>query len=604
MPIVPQYSNPQVQAQGLPNVSVGAQAPLEAFGGGQSAANVENASENVAEVGRNIAIEEKQRADQVMFMNGDRQASELQTGLMVKLNKMKGQDAFGAPDVIAQQWQDGVKQISAGLVNRQQQLAFEKAATGRWDELNRATQFHVASEQKIFDEDQTKSYIETSKNAAVVGAKDDQLVQNELERQGEVIKQWAARQGLSGTDSEKTKIAEVTSGTIRDVIGARIDAGDTKGAIQFLGDHKDSMVAADVLHSMKAVEEGKTLDAGMKEWGTVKSFMLADGVPDEARMEAHIMANPDLSDKEKVQVTSFVKARAREEVGNKNREDASTERQFMNTIVSGRQQGVTLENALKVANRYGRDDYDKAVKSEAVRKMYAPPEKSDPATYISLWERINEKNVDKADIDQGMQTSMINAQDWRTLRELYFKVNSDGKNEKEQQVYERVKILAQETFGSDKSGAEKFMYDLHQNNKDKDPSAIWKDANDKLQKDPKTGFSMFGWNTGLFRDPVYKADVDKLDAQNLAWGKLHQDIGRKEVNAIGQGVLYQAGTTGKKSWSVGDVNDFAQAMGGYDKIKQGTPGNNAIQFLVRHNKLVTPANVKAVLERSNLGDNN
>lgn len=599
MPSVPKYDSLQVQQAGYGNIGVSPVAPAEAFGAGQSNENVNQAAAGVLDESRKIALEEKRKADQVAFMGADRQASELQTQIQVHVSQMKGQDAFAAPDVAAKQWNDSVTKIKDGLANEEQQKAFDQAATNRWEELNRNTQFHVASEQKVFDEDQTNAYLKASKNAAVVSAHDDVAVSAELERQTSVAQQWAKRNGLSGSEAEKSKIAEITSGTMRDVIAARIDGGNTQGAVAYLNAHKADLTAEDSLHAQKIVEQGKTLDAGVAAWNQVQGMKLADGNPDEARMEHSVLSRSDLSTKEKLEVLSFVKARAREETMNKNREDAASERSFMNTVIKGRQDGQPLEDALKVANQSGKDAYDQAIKSEAVKKIYAPPSSSDPATFVSLWERIQDKSVDKSDIDLKMQQNMINAADWRSLREDYYKVNSDGKNDKEKNAYERVRILAQEQFGSDKDSSEKFMYDLHQANKGKSPEEIWKDANDKLKPATGTGLSLFGFNTGLFQTPQYKTDVERLDAQNLAWGKLHQDIGRKETNAIGQGILYG----GKKTWNVGDVDAFANELGGYQNIQAGTKGHDAIQFLIRHNKLVTPANVKAVLERSSVGEN-
>jgi hypothetical protein len=599
VPSVPTYLNRQVQQAGIPNAQVGSQTSADTFGGGQSQAKVNDAVEGVADIGRTVALQEKQKADQVAFMQADRQASELQTSILMNVSKMKGQAAFGAPDVAAKQWSDSVAQIKDGLANSDQQAAFEKSANGRWEELNRTTQMHVAQQQTAFDEEQTKGYIEQSKNAATLGANDEDTVNTELQRQEAATRQWAERNGLSGTDAEKAKIAEVTSGTKREVVQARLDSGNTQGAIDYFNTNKVGMTSGDLLQAQKLIEDGKTLETGVTAWDQLKGMKLADGNPDAERMEKSIMSRDDLTTKEKLGVLAFVKARAGEEVVNKTRQDASNERSFMNTIVQGRQGGTSLEDALKQVKNFGTDPYDQTIKAEAVRKIYAPPTASNPETYISLWERVQDKNVNKEDIDTEMEHGNINASDWRTLREAYYKKITDGNDEKEKQVYERVKILAAEQFGSDKIAQAKFIYDLHQNNKGKPAADVWKDANDKLAPDPKSGMSLFGYDTGLFKSPQYKADVDRLDAQNLAWGKLHQDIGRKETNAIGQGILY----SGKKSWSVGDVDAFAQNFGGYKNIQPGTPAHNAIQFLLKNNRLVTPDNVKAVMEHSQVGSN-
>lgn len=593
MPQVPVYGEPRVQEAALPNVSVGANAPIEAFGGGKTLDASTDAIQGVEKTTFDIFHEEKQKADQLAHLSQDNQLAAAQTQLQIATSKLRGQDALGAPDFVKKQWDDVVSKAMASTNNDAQRMALAGSASQRFQELNKFTQVHVSQEMEQFDDNQTSSYLTNSRNAAVLNATDDDKVQLELSRQKAVLTDWAARKGIP-TDSEifKAKLNEQLSQTNKEIIAARLDK-DTPGNVEqaraYLDTHKAEMNGQDLITAQKAIDNAETTTLGLKAWDQVKGMTLSDGKPDEARMESAIMGRDDLSDERKLQITQFVKARAKEEIVQKSLQDQALDRTFMNNAITLRKQGGALEDALKLADRYSSDPYDQSVKEDAVRKIYAPPTQSDPSTYMGLWERVQSGDAAKSEIDSAFQKNLINSGDWKTLREQFYKGNTESKNAEEKATWDRVKLLAQEQFGSDKKKQDAFLYEMHQAFDGKPPEDIWKSANDKLKTAPGSG--IFG--TDWFGQSQWRSDFEKRDAQNTAWGKVYQDVGDAETKAIGQGILY----SGKKSWGLGDVDSFAAEFGGYDKIKGGTPVNSAIQSLMRRNQLVTPSNVKAVLNK-------
>lgn len=597
MPTVPRYPTSPIQQAALPSVRVSSDAPIEAFGGGPTQAGVGTAAQGVLSSVQDYVFEEKKKADQVAVMAADKSLSEEETRIQIQSSKMLGRDAAAAPDFAQSQWSDSVQKVRDSLSNDAQRMALDRSANTRYESLNKNVQLHTSNQLGIYDDSETKGYLDTSRNAAVLNAMDDARVNQELDRQKLALSDWATRKGIPADSAQfKDKLSSELSDTHKMVIASRLDsglAGNVELAQKYFADHRQDMTGTDIIAAEKEIDKADTRTMGNDAWSKVSQYQLADGVPDEARMQAAVMSTPGLSDEKKEKIWEIVKAKAGEYRADKSRADSANDRDFMNQLLAARKQGADLDGALVLANRMGRDDYDTALKEEAVKKVYAPPTESDPGTYIRLWEGVQDRSLSRLEIDAAYKANHINTGDWRGLREAYYNANTVDNKPEVKAAWERVKILSEDTFGSDNRSKERFLYEMHSSTQGMSPEEIWKSANDKLKSDASTTWRPFGFDTGLGADKQWQTDVSKRDAQNTAWGKLYGDIGQQEATAIGQGVL----SKGRPTWGLGDVDAFATELGGYDKMKPGTPAHNAIQSLVRRKQLVTPANVKAVLEK-------
>lgn len=588
---IPQFSDPQNQAQpqALANVSVPTSAPAEAFGAGQSNQTLDTAMEGVAKSFSDVAREQRDKADQVAHVQADTQASQLQTQIQVKVSQMKGQDAFAAPDYAEQTWNDGIAKIRSNLNGPNQQLSFDKTSSSRYQDLNRSVQMHVSDQAAAFDDQTTQSGIDQARTAAVVNAGDNKAVDQNLDVTKQLVDGWAQRKGVP-TDSDiyKNKLTSEVSATHRDVIQAKLEAGLDDDAKQYFADHKDQMAAGDVLHASSALENSEVISQGNDLWSDLqgqKGMKFTDGSLDVEKMRDYVMDNTDMSDQRKEKVWSFIKARGREYNVDRNRTMAETERTFTNGVITARQNGEPMDQAMLLVGKYGTDQYDQQMKTQAVQAMYAPPSKSDPQTQMSLWEGVRGGTVNKDQIDSAFNNNKINVADWKSLREDYYKQQTDGEDPQTKSMNDRVKLLAAQNFG-DQDDRAAFLYEVHSASQGKSPDEAWKIANDKLKGDPSTGIF------GMFQSKQYKSDLQRDDSNNLAWGATYDAIGKKQALAIGQAVL----STGKPSWGLGDVNNYANEFGGADQLKVGTPVNNAITSLSAAGKRATPANVKFLLQ--------
>lgn len=585
-----QFSSPDVQQAALPDVQMTDSATVDNFGGGKALEALGTATQGVAQSAEDIASKEKDKADQAALLSADSQASVLQNQIQINTSKMLGKDAMGAPDYASKQWSDGVNQIQSGLNNDAQKMAFARSVSPRGDELNKTVQTHVGNQMTALADNETQGFLDTSKNAAVLNAGDDDRVQAELDRQTAVTQDLAARKGIPQDSPQyQSLLTNTLSQTNKAVLQARLDKDspdNVQNAKDYFDDHKDQMNAADVASSQKAIDTAETVSLGMQEWQKVGGMQLSNGMPDESRMEATVMALPNTSDERKIQILQFVKARAKEQVVQTSMENASSDNDFNNAAVQARKSGAPLQDALKIAGQYAGDDYDQSVKENAIRQMYAPPSQSDAPTYVALWEKVQDGSATRKDIDSASQAQKINPGDWRSLREMLYKSNTEGLDPQDKLVDARVKAIAETAIGNDKDKMSQFMYVYHTQTQDQAPDQKFTTAKNLLGPNPESHWYNSAPST------QFGAASQRYDAQNLAWGQLHDDVGVDQTKAIGNGLAL---TTGKP-WGLGQVDAFAAQFGGYDNIKVGTPVNTAIQSLTKRGVPVTPANVNLLLQ--------
>lgn len=254
MPTVPRYDSSATPSAGRgPRVqSDGGFARVET-----STDEVSRAANKLGDTVQNLIKDEQEKADQLASMENDKRLAELETSTQVEMQQLRGKDSAAAPDVVQTKWDKGLEEIRKGASNQRQRLFLEKSANARWQSLNKNVQFHVAGQMQEFDDNETKGYVATAKNAAVLNAHDDARVGLEIGRQRAAVTDWAKRKGIP-VDSEqfKSKLTEVTSNTHRDVIGARLAADQDIKAKEYFERVKGELTGDDIEVVSKQLEEG------------------------------------------------------------------------------------------------------------------------------------------------------------------------------------------------------------------------------------------------------------------------------------------------------------------------------------------------------------
>ncbi len=588
MPNVPTYT-PKAQLQDVPRERMDPTQPIEAFGGGK--ANPFGAVSQVAGQLNDFAQKEVEKAAQVEFQNADTKLSEAQTRIQVESGKMLGRDAGGAPDYANEEWKKAVDEVGMTL-HGPARRAFNASVGNRWESLNRGVSLHVADQISKTDDLETQSYIDSSRTSARVNSFDDQAIGQETTRIRDAVTAWAGRKGLlhdkDGAESPvfKDKLTDELSLTHAAVIESRLAIGKPELAKSYFDKAKaEGEISSKHIGVLeKNIEDAQILGVGLKTWDKVRGIRLSDGQFDEDKMRRAVLSSTDLPDNRKEKVWEFVKARMGESIVSEHRADNARNNSFMNTVLGLKKQGQPMAEAMKVVKRFSKDNYDENVKMDALKKLYNPPRQGDPIKETELWLKIKDGGGSYQELDQQMRQGSITPEQWQNLTKLFHESKTNPLKEDEKFTWDRVVEMADEKFGSNKNEKSKFLISLRKDTSGQAPAQIFKKAEEML---PKGGF------LGFNKTKPYKEKLAQQDADSRAWATAYDDVGKDQISGIIGGVT----RSGKPKATPMDIKAFADEMGGYDKIKIGTPANNAIQSLTRRRMPVTPANIKAVLQK-------
>lgn len=598
MPVVPRYQR-QVQEQGMPNVRLNADAPIEAFGGGQSAAQATQATNQALKNVGDAALQFQHQANLTAVAAAENELKALKNNIELDTRKVLGKDALGAPDVAGKRWNEGSAKIAESLANDAQRAAFKARVSDHWVDLDKSVKVHAYTQYKGFQDETAKSNIELSQSAAAMNAGDDVRVGKELMRQKEVYDAHAQANGIPVDENDpvyKAGLQAVRSKTHFGVIEARIEQGMDAKAMEYFEAHKGEMSDEHLLAAQKKIEAVKETKDGLEIYDQIRGFKLPDGrTPDTGKMEDWVMARQDLSNEKKIRIAQFVKAKASSDHQEMLQRDKAVDESFRNAAVKLKKSGGTLEQALKLSPSYAYDDYDQSLKDDFVRKLWAGKEiKSDPATLVALSDAIDEGRATKAEIDRAFRSEKVSASDWVQLRSSWHNSEIEGKNPEQKRANEQIRLLARERFGSDKEGMDAFISEVYSAAQGKSADEKVKIAHDKLKDDESSSIRFWNWVPFVGGSPIpgmgqpqYQTDVEKRTNNSLVVGKFNSDLGVDAVKALG----YGAGKAPAEA-----VNDLSVAFGGYKNVLPGTPVHNAILSLQKYDKPVTIENIRAALK--------
>lgn len=246
MPTVPRLDGPQVRTEALPGVRVNTNAgDAEAFGGGASLDAATTAARNTAQIGEKIAIQAKQNADEVRFMDADLQLSKLQTQNELNAKKMQGKDAAGALDAVDKDWTKGVEEVMKGLSNNEQRAAVSRAAKVRYSEMNKSVQSHMINEAQKLDTSTTADYVATAQNDAALNSHDPSRIKLSIYQQEQAIIGYGHRTGQSKENITKA-LQDARSNTHSAVIEAMLGSGQIDAAKAYYNENKKQLVGSKI----------------------------------------------------------------------------------------------------------------------------------------------------------------------------------------------------------------------------------------------------------------------------------------------------------------------------------------------------------------------
>lgn len=599
MPQVPQLDK-RVQPQALPGVRVNTDAPISAFGGGKSFDKVEEGIQGTFDYARKVAEEEKRKADEVQNNATTAKLDALATKLKYGENgeggfmSQTGDLVKGLPNKVNQSWTDGLKEITDGLHTTEQRDFYNKKSQDRFNDLNRDLQSHIASENVKYDTDTTNSLVKNLINKSADNYNNPEVVGKSMAEMQMAIEGFGDRHGHSA-EVKKAAVADALSEAHSGIIGRTLLGEGGKAAQDYYNFHKDQITAKDKVAIEQKIEHQVNLEKGLDIWNQVKGFRLADGSLDEKKAEQYVMNQEGITLKDKMEQRSFVNSFAAEDHQAFVRQKAADEHQFMNDVIDYRKNGKTLIEAIQFTNYSTKDNLTRENRIDTVKKMWSPPTESDPDVYINLYDKIYSGRGNQEELDEAKKRGLINVKDWSGLSKQLIRENyGGGRGADEKNVDNRIKTLIKEQVGNNAKDQNKALFAINQaaSEKGMSPEQKWNYAQESFKE---VGTGNYPWYKGFLfesKEAQWKQELQRADKTNTAWGFAHDQIGKDQTDAIGQGYLKS-----KESFTPADIDAFAKEFGGFNNIKKGTPVNNAIMSLQLRRKPVVPENIRAVLSR-------
>jgi hypothetical protein len=577
----------------FPAMHVPTEAPAAAFGGGSEVAGAFKAGQELSDTISGIAEKHQQQANQVMHTDIDTQLAGLQAKVQVQAQQMRGKDAMGAQAMAQNAWSQGVSEIlKQAQPNQDVYRSVSASAAARGMALNDAVHQHATSELFQYENNQTVAGIKGAQNLAAINANDPQAVGREMGQIETLATQYFKRNGIDpDSDSGKEFIQTQKSGTYRAVIDEAIKANNFNGAQAYFDQAKkeNNLTAEDLDHLNTQMQQAKISNTVLQVFNANKKNTLPGGIPNGAKMEADVDKLTDLNDKEKVDVKTGLYEMSLHQQRLIAEQDVARQRGFENQILQARKNNPNLSMAqmTQMANVGFKDQVDLRNRMNFIQNEVAPKD-SDNDTFNRLYDGIHRGEItDKSDIDTAYNNGKINNKDYKVLTDSYVTNITEGKNPATQMALSEIQKNAVSDLPNAKDRAQ-YLAVVKREAGGKTPEELRKFAQDELGTHKEKGRL---WGTNDVKN--WKTDFQKNQAEDTAFGKLHEDVGVSQINGIIDGF---ARTENGRKAGLTEISQFADSVGGYNNLKTGQPANNAIQSILKRGGVVTPASVNAVLK--------
>ncbi len=373
MPTVPNPRSPSVGEEPLPSARISPQAPSEAFGSGAANRRVDLTA--VQDVAYNIYADEKRKADESVITDLGSKLSALETDLKIKTRQRLGQDAFAAPDEVADEWEKATGDIAKSANNDTQRRAFGELKASHYRELNDAVQVHVADQRQKYDAQVTDSYVTNERNAALSSFDNPVRVGLSIANQRSAITDYLNRiyNGKVPAGLVEQRVADATTATHVGVIDRMLAADQDRAAQTYFDDVKDQIKGDDLAKVERALQEGSTRAESQRQ---------SDRILGSTKTEAEAIS----------EVRKIEDAKVRDSTEDRVRREWSIKRDVMRAEREGRMQDATnivektrnfnalppsMVAAMTVEER-------KALRSYADELVKGPPVRTDYGTYYML----------------------------------------------------------------------------------------------------------------------------------------------------------------------------------------------------------------------------
>lgn len=296
MPTVPRLSQPQIQERGLPQVRVPADAPLSAFGGGESLDRLGRAVVGAADTVRRIALDEKQKADDALsqkayteFVNRKNQrAWNPDDGALTR----RGEQAIGLIDEYMPLLDQDAADIEKNMLkNESQRQFFRRMVEQEKRSFHAQLMKHSLAETEKFADETALATVESLYNDTVLNFHEPGRVEENLTKMRGAILSRADGKPKEWVDA---KVAEAVSKTHAGVINRLLSTNQDLAAKSYFENHKEEITNADIRKNIeKVIEEGSLRGESQRRSDAIVSKAQT---MTEALEEARKVKDPELRD--------------------------------------------------------------------------------------------------------------------------------------------------------------------------------------------------------------------------------------------------------------------------------------------------------------------
>lgn len=217
------------------------------------------AGDQIAAVGKQMYETELKNSRDMAIVEADSKLKQLTTyllydpkdGAMTKQQK----EAAAAYQPAMDAFDSGAQDLESQFPDPEVRRAFAHLRAVRRDGMNQQLTQHVGQQIRVYDDEQTKAYVDNSRNNAINSFNDMAMVESEVSDTRNVILSHARRNGQSDVVAEM-RVKDAASQTWAGVIARHLDSGNDLFAKKIFEEHRGDLVGRDALMVEKAVTEG------------------------------------------------------------------------------------------------------------------------------------------------------------------------------------------------------------------------------------------------------------------------------------------------------------------------------------------------------------
>ena len=602
VPVVPTYEN-RIQA----NTTVAplnpmTAAPASAFGADQERGQVFKALEGIGDKAMEVATRWKRQDEQdeatklsndfrqkqwdVLF-NPETDEKGVPKGLLKR--------PYDSANGIGDEYMQKIGAVKASMVENASDDNVRRLLAPRIEEHDNSMRDNVFAheiqqKEKSRDLRQEQALNQYVQRAAVITNPDD--LQKELAAQADDYRGYLQSKGMKD-DLIAPMIRDQNDKVVAAMVKGQLDSNplQAKATLEAL---PAGVVSKDTRAKLKDALKEKEVEyigAGLaSKIAADKGFFNADRSVNLSKVD-QVLAAQGLEQKYADKLKADLMPRiAWIEKQRKDKEDNNSY-SFLTAAIKAHDSGASIDEARKLAGKYGLDTPDVWKKKEAIDKLYAEPagaaKSTDPMVQFHYSEGIKSGQLGPTEIYQGYQRGELSRGTTSTLLNMASEFKKKPQGPDDIYVAKTIKEMAHKELGDKQKEAE-YLNAWEAQTVGKSAAERLKIGKDLLQTDKNTG----GW-FGIGADKNFES-ANKQKVQNLEnTAAIYDAYGKDVVLGIGQGSI---ATTGKRSWGMDTVKAFGDQLGGVEKLQKGTPENDAIQYLMRSKKAVTPEAVRTVVK--------